>query len=150
VGDGSLFYRPRSPLITTFAAYLGGPSPSNAGDPAVRFDPNGVEYHQSYGREPITRLGWEEVRAVAILPGPVEGRRALCVYPLRELPEPDIQVSELFSGTGPGLAVHFRSMFGTPLAVHWHHVRGPSLKTLATRLPTWTDGRIVLSSTRPA
>jgi hypothetical protein len=115
----------------------------------VRFDPNGVEYHQSYGREPITRLGWEEVRAVALLPGPVEGRRALCVYPLRELPEPDIQVSELFSGTGPGLAVHFRSMFGTPLAVHWHHVRGPSLKTLANRLPTWTEGRIVLSSTRP-
>lgn len=150
MGDGSLFYRPRSPLLSTIAAYVGGPTPSNAGDPAVRFAPDGVEYHQSYGREPITRLAWEEVRAVAVLPGPVQGRRALCVYTLRELPEPEIQVGELFSGTGPGLAVHFSSLFGTRLAVHWHHVRGPSLKTLADRLPAWTDGRIVLTSTRPA
>jgi len=150
MGDGSLFYRPKNPLLSTVVALLGGPSPSRAGDPAVRFGPNGVEYHQSFGREPITRLGWEEVRAVAVLPGPIEGRRALCVYPLRELPEPDIPVSEIFSGTGPGLAVNFRLMFGTPLAVHLHHVRGPSLRKLDYRLATWTDDRIVLTSTRPA
>jgi hypothetical protein len=115
----------------------------------VRFGPDGVEHHQSFGRGPITRLGWEEVHAVAVLPGPVEGRRALCVYPFRELPEPTLSFSERFSGTGPGLAGAFRFFFGTPLAVHLHHVRGPSLKKLDYRLSVWTDDRIVLTSIRP-
>lgn len=150
MGEESLFYRPKSPLISTVSAYLGGPAPSRADDPAVRFAPNGVEYHESYGRGPITRLGWKEVRAVAVLPGPVEGRQALCVYPFHELPEPDIPVSELLTGSGPGLAIHLRSLFGTPIAVHWHYVRGPSLERLAKRLPAWTEGRIALTSARPA
>lgn len=150
MGDGSLFYQPKSPLSTTIGAYLGGPSPSRSGDPAVRFDAAGVEYHESYGREPITRLGWPDVRAVAVVPGPVGGRRALCVYPVHEPPEPDLPVSELWTGSGPGLGIHFRSLFGTPFAVHWHHVRGPSLTKLAKSLPRWTDGRITLTSARPA
>lgn len=150
MGSESLFYRPRNALASTINAYLGGPAPSRKDDPAVRFDPDGVEYHESYGRGPTTRLGWKEVRAVAVLPGPVEGRRALCVYPLHELPEPDIPLSELWTGVGSGLAIHFRSLFGTPIAVHVHHVRGPSLEKLARRLPAWTEGRIALTSTRPA
>jgi hypothetical protein len=36
------------------------------------------------------------------------------------------------------------------LVVHLRHVRGPSLKTRARRLPTWTDGRITLTTERPA
>jgi hypothetical protein len=150
VGDGSLFYRPKSPLSSTVGAYLGGPSPSRPDDPAVRFDPNGVAYYESYGRGPTTSLGWKEVHAVAVVPGPVEGRQALCVYPVHELPAPDIPVSELWTGSGPGLAIRFRSLFGTPIAVHWHHVRGPSLGKLAKRLPAWTEGRIALTSGRPA
>ncbi len=150
MGDGSLFYRPRNPLTSTIGALLGGPSPSRPGDPAVRFDPNGVEYHESYRSGSITRLGWEEVRAVAVLPGPIEGRQALCVYSFQELSEPDIPVSELWTGTGPGLAIHFSLLFGTPLAVHCHHVRGPSLRKLAEHLPAWTEGRLVLTSARPA
>jgi hypothetical protein len=148
VGEESLFYRPKNPLASTVGALLGGPTPSRTGDPAVRFDPNGVEYHESYGRGPITRLGWREVRAVAVLPGPIEGRQALCVYPFQEPPDPDF--GELWTGSGPGLAIHFRFLFGTPIAVHWHHVRGPSLKKLAKRLSAWTEGRIALTSARPA
>lgn len=144
-----MFYRPKSPLTSTIGAYLGGPSPARATDPAVQFGPDGVEYHESYGQGPTTTLTWPEVRAVALLPGPVAGRRALCVYPVEELPVPDLPVTELWTGSGPGLASHFRSLFGTPLAVHTHHVRGPSLRKLATQLPTWTDGRITLTSTRP-
>jgi hypothetical protein len=150
VGDESLFYRPKSPLLSTIGAYLGGPSPGRPGDPAVRFDPNGVAYHESYERGPTTSLGWKEVRAVAVLPGPIADRQALCVYPFHELPEPDIPVSELWTGSGPGLAVHFMSLFGTSMAVHWHHVRGPSLRKLAQRLPAWTEGRIALTSAPPA
>jgi hypothetical protein len=150
VGDDSLFYRPKSPLVSTIGAYLGGPTPSRTDDPAVRFDRNGVEYHESYGRGPTTCLEWKEVRAVAVLPGPVEGRQALCVYPFRELPEPGVPARELWTGSGPGLAIRFRSLFGTPIAVHWHHVRGPSLAKLARRLPVWTEGRIALTSARPA
>lgn len=150
MGDESLFYRPKSPLASTIAAYLGGPTPSRTDDPAVRFGPFGVEYHESYGRGPTTRLAWQEVRAVAVLPGPIEGRQALCVYPFRELPAPEVPVSELWTGSGPGLAIRFRSLFGTPIAVHWHHVRGPSLEKLARRLPAWTEGRIALGSARPA
>jgi len=150
VGEESLFYRPKNPLASTVGALLGGPTPSRKGDPAVRFNPNGVEYHLSYGRGPTTRLGWTEVRAVAVLPGLFEGRQALCVYPFQELPDPDIPAGERWTGSGPGLALHFKSLFGTPIAVHWHHVRGPSLKKLANRLPTWTEGRIALTSARPA
>jgi hypothetical protein len=150
VGDESLFYRPRSPLWTKIDVYLGGPSPSRSDDPAVRFDPGGVEHHESYGRGPSTRLRWQEVRAVAVLPGPVGGRQALCVYPFHEPQEREIPVSERWTGSGPGLARHFRSLFGTPIAVHWHHVRGPSLAKLSQRLPVWTEGRIVLTSARPA
>jgi len=150
MGDESLFYRPKSPLSSTVLAYLGGPTPSKPDDPAVRFDLGGVEYHESYGHGVTTRLGWQEVRAVALLPGPIEGRRALCVYPLHEQPEPDIAADALFPGSGPGLAVRFRSLFGTPIAVHWHHVRGPSPEKLAKRLLAWTDGRITLTSSRPA
>jgi hypothetical protein len=150
VGDESLFYRPRSPLWSRIDAYSGGPSPSRSDDPAVRFDPWGVEHHAAYGRGPTTRLGWEEVRAVAVLPGPVEGRQALCVYPFLEPPEPAVPASERWTGSGAGLAIRFRSLFGTPIAVHWHHVRGPSLAKLSQRLPTWTEGRIALFWTRPA
>jgi hypothetical protein len=150
VGEESLLYRPKNPLASTVGALLGGPTPSRAGDPAVRFGPNGVEYHESYGRGPTTRLEWNEVRAVAVLPGPIEGRQALCVYLFQELPHPDIAVSELWTGSGPGLASAFRLWFDTPIAVHWHHVRGPSLKKLARRLPAWTEGRITLTSARPA
>jgi hypothetical protein len=150
VGDESLFYRPKSPLTSTIGTYLGGPTPSRRGDPAVRFGPAGVEHHESYGKGPTTLLGWDEVRAVAVLPGPIAGRRALCVYPLRELPAPDIPASQRWTGSGPGLARGFRSLFGTPLAVHWHHVRGPALWKLAQRLPTWTEGRITLTSGRPS
>ncbi|GGK00574.1 hypothetical protein GCM10011583_35020 [Streptomyces camponoticapitis] len=149
MGD-KLFYRPRNPLWSTVGAYLGGPTPSRKDDPAVAFDPNGVEYHELYGHGPTTRLRWTEVRAVAVLPGPVEGRQALCVYPLHELPAPDIPVSEMWSGTGPGLANYFRMLFGTPISVHLHHVRGPSLGKLAKHLPAWTEGRIPLTWTRPA
>ncbi|GAA3020587.1 hypothetical protein Sfulv_58440 [Streptomyces fulvorobeus] len=149
MGYEALFYRPRNSLASTVRAYLGGPSPSRKDDPAVCFDRTGIEYHESYGRGPTTRLTWEEVRAVAVLPGPVEGRRALCVYPLHELPQPDIQVGELWSGVGPRLAIYFRALFGTPISVHLHHVRGPSLGKLAKRLPAWTEGRIVLTSARP-
>lgn len=149
MGGESLFYRPKSPLLSTVGAYLGGPSPGRPDDPAVRFNPNGVAYQESYGRVPTTDLGWQEVRAVAILPGPVEGRQALCVYPFHELPEPEVPVGELWTGSGPGLAMHFRSLFGTPIAVHWHHVRGPSLRKLAKRLPAWTEGRIALTSAPP-
>lgn len=150
MGDDSLFYRPKNPLMSTIGAYLGGPSPSRSDDPAVRFGPDGVAYHESYERGPITSLGWQEVRAVALLPGPIEGRHGLCVYPVHELPEPDTPLGELWTGSGPGLAVNFRRLFGTPIAVHWHHVRGPSLRKLAKRLPAWTEGRIALTSTRPA
>jgi hypothetical protein len=150
VRDGSLLYRPGSPLTSTVGALLGGPTPSYRGDPAIRFGPDGVEYDESYRRGPITRLGWEEVRVVAFLPGPVQGRHALCVYPFQELPERDIPLSELGSGTGPALAVHLRALFNTPIAVHWHHVRGPSLRKLGERLPAWTGGRIALTSERPA
>lgn len=149
MGDGSLFYRPRSPLLTTVNAYLGGPTPSRSDDPAVRFGPDGVTHYESYPKGPTTILTWQEVRAVAVLPGPVAGRRALCVYPVRDLPVPDLPVDERWKGSGAGLGMHFRRLFGTPLAVHWHHVRGPSLGTLARRLPTWTGGRIVLTSDPP-
>jgi hypothetical protein len=145
VGDESLFYRPKNPLLSTIGAYLGGPTPSRRDDPAMRFDLNGVEHHLSYGRGPTTRLGWKEVRAVAVVPGPVPGRQGLCVYPFRELPEPDVAVGERWTGSGPGLVGALRSWFGTPIAVHWHHVRGPSLEKLAKRLPAWTEGRITLS-----
>ena len=150
MGEGSLFYRPKSSRWSTVGAYLGGPTPSRPDDPAVRFDPYGVEHHESYGRGPITRLEWREVRAVAVLPGPVQGRQALCVYPFHEPPQADTPLSESWTGSGPGLAIRFTSLFGTPLAVHCHHVRGPSLKKLAQRLPAWTDGRIALTSGRPA
>ena len=73
-----------------------------------------------------------------------------CVFPLHDLPEPDISLDARFSGTGPGLAARFNSLFGTPIAVHWHHVRGPSPEKLAKRLPAWTDERISLASSRPA
>jgi len=149
VGDGSLFYRPRNPLLSTIRALLGGPTPSRPGDPAMRFGPDGVTYHQSYERGPVTTLEWPQVRAVAVLPGPIAGRLALCVYRFHEPPAPDIPLSEMWTGTGPGLSLHFTMLFGTPFAVHWHHVRGPSLRKLATRLPTWTDGRITLTTTRP-
>ncbi|WP_052849332.1 hypothetical protein [Streptomyces avicenniae] len=150
MGGESLFYRPRNSLATTIRAYLGGPTPSRGDDPAVCFSPEGVEHHESYGRGPTTRLSWNDVRAVAVLPGPVEGRSALCVYPLHELPGPAIAPGELWTGVGPGLAVHLTALFGTPLAVHLHHVRGPSLRKLAARLPTWTDGRTALTAARPA
>ncbi|WP_432944925.1 hypothetical protein ACQPXM_04190 [Kribbella sp. CA-253562] len=86
---------------------------------------------------------------MAVLPGPIEGRRALCVYPFQDLPLPDRLSSELWTGTGAGLAMAFTHWFGTPIAVHWHHVRGPSLTKLAQRLPAWTEGRIGLTSVRP-
>lgn len=149
MGDESYFYRPKNSLLSTVGAYMGGPAPSRRDDPALRFDSDGVEYQESFGRGPTTHLRWREVRAVAVLPGPVGGRQALCVYPFHELPEPDIPVSELWTGTGPGLAIHFRSLFGTPTAVHRHHVRGPSLKKLTQRLPAWTEGRIALTAARP-
>jgi hypothetical protein len=149
MGDESLFYRPKSPLLSTVVTYLGGPTPSKRGYPAVRFDLSGVEYHESYGQGVTTSLGWKEVRAVALLPGPVEGRLALCVYPLHDLPEPDISVDVRSSGTAPRRVFNFRRLFGTPIAVHWHHVRGPSPERLAERLPGWTDGRITLTSARP-
>ncbi|MCE7010392.1 hypothetical protein LWC34_47450 [Kibdelosporangium philippinense] len=142
MGDESLFYRPKSPLLSTINTYLGGPTPARKDDPAVRFGPDGIEYHQSYGHGVTVRLGWQEVHAVAVLPGPVHGRQALCVYPFRQMPEPE--------GSGPGLLLRFRSLFGTPLAVHWHHVRGPSLAKLDSHLSAWTDGRIALTSERPS
>lgn len=149
MGDGSLFYRPKSRLLTTITAYLGGPSPSRPDDPAVRFGPTGVAYHESHGRAPTTSLEWREVRAVAVVPGPVAGRQALCVYAVTEPPVPDVPVGERWSGSGRGLGIHFRSLFGTPIAVHWHHVRGPSLRKLARSLPAWTGGRITLTSAPP-
>jgi len=72
----------------------------------MRFDAEGIDYHESYRRGPVTHFQWEEIRAVALLDAPIEGRQALCVYTFRELPQPDIAVSELFTGSGPGLAVH--------------------------------------------
>ena len=145
MGEESLFYRPKNPLLSTIRTYLGGPTPSRRHDPAIRFDRNGVEHQVSYGRGPTTRLGWKEVRAVAMVPGPVPDRQGLCVYPFEELPEPDVAVSELWTGAGPGLAIRLTVLFGTSIAVHWHHVRGPSLGKLARRLPAWTEGRIALS-----
>jgi hypothetical protein len=68
------------------------------------------------------------------------------VYPFEALPEPDVAVSELWTGSGQGLVSYLMVLFGTPIAVHWHHVRGPSLGKLAKRLPAWTEGRIALSS----
>lgn len=150
MGGESLFYRPRNRLISTIEAYLGGPSPSRKDDPAVRFGPDGVEYHDAYKRGSITRLGWQDVRAVAFFPGPIEDRYALCVYPLHELPEPEMTRDQASSGAAPGLQSWFRQLFGTPLTVHWHHVRGPSLSRLAARLPDWTEGRIALLWERPA
>jgi len=102
VGEESLFYRPKNPLLSTIRTYLGGPTPSRRHDPAIRFDRNGVEHQVSYGRGPTTRLGWKEVRAVAMVPGPVPDRQGLCVYPFEELPEPDVAVSELWTGAGQG------------------------------------------------
>ncbi|GAB3889323.1 hypothetical protein GCM10029964_058680 [Kibdelosporangium lantanae] len=145
MGDDSLFYQPRNPVTSAVGARLGGPTPSRVGDPAVLFNATGVEYHESYGGGVTTRLAWKDVRAVAVLPGPVGGRQALCVYPVREIPAPDVPAEERWSGSGRGLSMTFRRMFGTPLAVHWHHVRGPSLRKLAKRLPAWTDGRISLT-----
>ena len=110
MGDASLFHRPRSVLLSTIVASLGEPSPSRKDDPAVRFGPDGVEYHESYGHGPTTRLRWEEVRAVAVVPGPVEGNHALCVYPLHELPQPDVPEGGLFTGSGPGLTTWFRTL----------------------------------------
>ncbi|MEO3765101.1 hypothetical protein [Streptomyces sp. B8F3] len=150
MGDKSLFYRPKNPLVTQIGVFFGGPAPSRRDDPAMRFGPHGVEYHETYGRGPTTRLRWEEVRAVAVLPGPVVDRRGLCVFPFQEIPEPDIPPGELFSGTGPGLGIAFRVHFDTPIAVHWHHVRGPSLRKPAQRLPAWTEGRITLTARCPA
>jgi hypothetical protein len=150
VGDESLFYRPGSTLLTTIRAYTGGPTPSRPDDPAVLFHPGGVAYHQAYGRVPVIKLGWSAIRAVAILPGPIPDRRALCVYRLNEPPEPDAPFNEMFSGTGRGLGFAFQAMFGTRYAVHLHHVRGPSLKKLARCLPAWTEGRVTLTTERPA
>jgi hypothetical protein len=150
VGDESLFYRPGSTLLTTIRAYTGGPTPSRPDDPAVLFHPGGVAYHQAYGHVPVIKLGWSAVRAVAILPGPIPGRQALCVYRLIEPPEPDVPANELFTGAGRGLGVHFQALFGTRYVVHLHHVRGPSLKKLARCLPAWTGGRVTLTTERPA
>lgn len=145
MGDESLFYRPGNPLLGIINTYLGGPTPSRRDDPAIRFDLRGVEYHFSYGRGPTTRLAWKDIRAVAVMPGPVSDRQGLCVYPFAELPEQKDATSVLHTGSGPGFAHHLNRLFGTPIAVHWHHVRGPSLTKLGQRLPAWTDGRITLS-----
>jgi hypothetical protein len=144
VVDQSLLYRPRNAWLSRVYALMGGPSPSRPDDPAIRFGADGIDYHESYGRAPVTHLYWNEIRAVALVSGPIEGRQALCVYTFDELPEADITVGELFTGSGPGLGVHFRSLFGTPIAVHWHHVTGPPLRRLSARLPRWTAGRITL------
>lgn len=149
MGDDSLFYRPKNSLLSALGSYAGGPAPSRRDDPALRFDRDGVEYHESFGRGPTARLRWSEVRAVAVLPGPDEGRQALCVFAFHELAAPDVPAGEQWTGTGPALALHFRSLFGTPIAVHRHHVRGPSLEKLSERLPAWTEGRIVLTSAHP-
>ncbi|MGP4011967.1 hypothetical protein [Streptomyces sp. 4N124] len=146
----SLFYRPGSTLLTTIRAYTGGPSPARPDDPAVRFHPEGVAYHEAFGYVPVIKLGWPAVRAVAVLPGPVPDRQVLCVYRINEPPQRDVPADEMFTGTGRGLGTHFQALFGTRLVVHLHHVRGPSLRKLARRLPAWTDGRITLTTERPA
>ncbi|MFW6723249.1 hypothetical protein ACHZ98_24415 [Streptomyces sp. MAR4 CNY-716] len=149
MGEKSLFYRPKNPTVTKIGVLFGGPAPSRKDDPAMRFGRHGVEYHEAYRHGPTTRLRWDEVRAVAVLPGPVAGRQGLCVFPFQEIPEPDIPIGELFSGTGPGLGIALRVHFDTPIAVHRHYVRGPSLRKLARLLPAWTDGRITLTTRRP-
>ncbi|MET8347368.1 hypothetical protein [Streptomyces microflavus] len=148
--DESLFYRPASTLLTTIRAYTGGPTPSRSDDPAIRFHPGGVTYHQTYRRLPAVELSWPRIRAVAVLPGPIAGREALCVYPLNEPPEPEVQIEELFTGTGRGLGMRFEALFGTRYSVHLHHVRGPSLIKLARHLPAWTSGRVRLTTERPS
>lgn len=145
----SLFYRPGSTLLTTIRAYTGGPTPARPDDPAVRFHPEGIAYHQAFGHDPVIKLGWPAVRAVAVLPGPIADRRALCVYRINEPPRSDIPADAMFTGTGQGLGAHFEALFGTRLAVHLHHVRGPSLNRLARSLPAWTNGRITLGTERP-
>ena len=72
------------------------------------------------------------------------------MYRLNEPPEADVPANERFTGTGRGLGVHFQALFGTKLVVHLHHIRGPSLRKLARRLPAWTGGRITLTTEHPA
>ncbi|PSK67617.1 hypothetical protein B0E53_00427 [Micromonospora sp. MH33] len=143
----SLFYRPASTWLTTLRAYTGGPTPARPDDPAIRFHPEGIAYHYAYGYTPILKLGWPAIRAIALLPGPIPGRKALCIYRLNPPPPPTPK--DPFSGTGHALGSYFHTLFGTNLAVHLHHVRGPSLKKLARRLPEWTNGRLTLTTTRP-
>ncbi|AKH83641.1 hypothetical protein AA958_17085 [Streptomyces sp. CNQ-509] len=53
-------------------------------------------------------------------------------------------------GVPPGARIALRVHVDTPIAVHWHYARGPSLQKLARLLPARTDGRITLTTSRPS
>jgi len=145
MGDESLFYD-RKARASTVLAYLGGPTPSKPDD-----RPSGST---SRGRIPRVVWTWRHTAwlarksaRVALLPRPIEGRRALCRIPLHELPDPTSQRTRCFwLRTGP--RSQFRSLFGTR-----SRCTGTCPRSVPENSPSgcaWDRRRITLTSSRPA